>query len=184
VTPKTARKLLDEALEKKHAAEDQYKHTCQRIISESSKDNLESLGSMVRSCISEGAYDPLPEERDWPVTHIVFDEADTIRKPLFHKAGVWVSIRLVDDEYKGKTFLGVLIGEIARPLLRYSKETKILSVSSGAGNPAIWVPDLNRVVMGYESWWREVKSPEDLKVITDTDIDNIWYVKALKDMIA
>jgi len=48
------------------------------------------------------------------------------------------------------------------------------------GNPAMWVPDLNRVVMGWESWWGEIKSEEDLRQISDADIENVWYVKAIK----
>jgi hypothetical protein len=36
--------------------------------------------------------------------------------------------------------------------------------------------------MGYESWWGQINSPEELKAITDVDIQNVWYVKALKEM--
>lgn len=46
----------------------------------------------------------------------------------------------------------------------------------------IFVPDLMKVVLGVESWWDTIDKPEDLKQITDVDIQNVWYVKALKEM--
>ena len=42
------------------------------------------------------------------------------------------------------------------------------------------MPDLKRLVMGYESWWGIIESEEQLRQITNFDIENIWYVKALK----
>lgn len=47
-------------------------------------------------------------------------------------------------------------------------------------NPAIWVPDQNRIVWGMGSWWGIIEKEEDLKKITNQDIENVWYVKALK----
>lgn len=47
-------------------------------------------------------------------------------------------------------------------------------------NPAIYVPELNTVIYGMESWWGSIKSEEDFKKITDQDIDNTWYVKLWK----
>ena len=49
-------------------------------------------------------------------------------------------------------------------------------------NPVIFIPDLMRVVLGIESWWVVIKKPKDLKKITDADIQNVWYAKALKSM--
>jgi hypothetical protein len=49
-------------------------------------------------------------------------------------------------------------------------------------NPVIFIPDIMRVVLGIESWWSVIRKPEDLKQITDADIQNVWYVKALKSM--
>ena len=51
-----------------------------------------------------------------------------------------------------------------------------------ATNPAIYVFDLQRIIFGAESWWGIIENPEELKDITDDDINNIWYVKALKAM--
>lgn len=36
--------------------------------------------------------------------------------------------------------------------------------------------------MGYESWWGFIKTVEDFQEITDEDISNVWYVKALKEL--
>ena len=49
-------------------------------------------------------------------------------------------------------------------------------------NPAIYVPVLDKIIWGYGSWWGPIKSEEHLKQITDEDIQNIWYVKALKQL--
>ena len=99
------------------------------------------------------------------------------------KIGGPVAIRPCFDETKGKTFLGFYLGDVAVGVsVSFNQETEILTVMKGAGNPAIWVPDLGKVVMGYESWWGVIKSPEDMKQITDTDINSVWYVKALKEI--
>lgn len=48
-------------------------------------------------------------------------------------------------------------------------------------NPAIWVPELEKVVWGDSSWWGPIEKKEDAeRLITDADIQNVWYVKALK----
>lgn len=51
---------------------------------------------------------------------------------------------------------------------------------STTGNPAIFVPELGKIIFGMESWWGRIKSEEELKDITDGDIENVWYVKMLK----
>ena len=49
-------------------------------------------------------------------------------------------------------------------------------------NPAIFIPSLNKIVWGYGSWWGEIASAEKLHQITDSDIQNVWYVRALKQL--
>ena len=46
----------------------------------------------------------------------------------------------------------------------------------------IFVPELNEVVWGCGSFWQKIRSKEQLKNITDGDINNVWYVKALKQI--
>ena len=91
----------------------------------------------------------------------------------------YVAVRPVDDE---KTYIGILIGEgtLSGGGL-YNIENQEIFVSHIL-NPVIFIPDLMRVVSGIESWWSVIKKPEDLKQITDADIQNVWYVKALKSI--
>lgn len=97
----------------------------------------------------------------------------------FMPVGSLVKIRPCGDE---KTYLGILLGEIDIGMfVSHNPETKVLSVSRHF-NPAIFVPDLKKVVFGCSSWWGRIKSESELKEITNDDIDNAWYVKALKDL--
>jgi hypothetical protein len=94
------------------------------------------------------------------------------------KAGAWVAVRPVGEE---KTYLGVMLGDYRPPSLAFNHETGEIRVTKRVfGNPAMWVPDLDRVVMGWGSWWGEIRTPDDLRQITNADIENVWYVKALK----
>jgi hypothetical protein len=128
-------------------------------------------------------------EKEWAQTEIEMDfqypfEVSSVEKvngvgSLFNrtKVGSFVSIRPCDEE---KTYLGIYLGDlpIGYNLFR-RKDTKLLRIIQDT-NPAIWVPDLNRIVWGCESWWGEIETPEELCKITDEDISNIWYVQALK----
>lgn len=94
--------------------------------------------------------------------------------------GKFVSIRPCGEQYQNKTYLGLYLGDL--PIghyITYNPETKELNVSF-RNNPAIFVFDLKKIIYGYESWWGIIENEADLKEITDLDIDNIWYVKALK----
>ncbi len=98
--------------------------------------------------------------------------------------GDWVSIRPCADEHDGKTFLGILLGDLARePVAIYNTETRQVTLDFGSKNPAIYIPDLKQIIMGFESWWSTIKSPEDLRKISDQDIENVWYVRALKELM-
>ncbi len=101
------------------------------------------------------------------------------------KVGDFVSVRPCGEECHDKTFLGIYLGDFPCSLyVDFKKETGELTVDFSMMNPAIFVPDLNKVIRGYESWWGTIKYPEQLYQITDADIDNIWYVKALKILSA
>lgn len=105
--------------------------------------------------------------------------------PFNHvKPGNLVAIRPVADEYGQKTYLGFYIGDMpVQHLYEFEKETQLLHIIP-TGNPAIFVFDLGKVIYGYESWWGEIKDENQLREITDKDIENIWYVKALKQINA
>jgi len=95
--------------------------------------------------------------------------------------GSFVAVRPCDEECKGKTYLGLMIGWV--PIhtgASYNKETKELTFSHTGDNPAMFVFDLGRVVLGCGSWWGPIKDEAHLKQITNDDIENVWYVKAMK----
>lgn len=95
------------------------------------------------------------------------------------KVGSFVAVRPIDDE---KTYLGVFIGSFITGdcYNAYNKNTKQFKLMSGNPNPVIFIPDLNKVVWGYESWWAEIVNENELREITNGDIENLWYIKALK----
>lgn len=92
-----------------------------------------------------------------------------------------VSVRPCAPEFEGKTFLGIYIGDIAQSIGGGTEEST-LKLHFSMLCPAIFVPELNRVIFGYESWWGPIKSEDDLRQITDEDINSIWYVQALKQI--
>lgn len=98
--------------------------------------------------------------------------------------GQFASIRPCGDEYKNKTYLGIYLGRLpVGQFTTYHPDTKNLAVVMKQ-NPAIYVPELKKIIYGMESWWSLIKTETDLKQITDADIADVWYVKALKDMTA
>lgn len=97
--------------------------------------------------------------------------------------GQFVSIRPCDPVYEGKTYLGILLGDLATGVaVQFQPNDGKLFVAPAWYNPAIYVPDLKRVVFGYESWWGEIESEAHLRKITESDIQNVWYVQALKQL--
>lgn len=101
----------------------------------------------------------------------------------FDNPGAWVCVRPCGDEYENKTYLGVMLGRLALTVTAsHNKDTGLLHLSHGHHNPAIYVPDLKKVIFGMGSWWGVIESPEDLKKISDADIENVWYVRAMKEI--
>lgn len=98
------------------------------------------------------------------------------------RTGKFAKIRPCGEEYEGKTYLGLYLGEMPiGHIISHNPDTNELNVSFST-NPGIFVFDLNRIVYGMESWWGIIKNEDDLKEITESDINNIWYVKALKEL--
>lgn len=105
-----------------------------------------------------------------------------LSNPLGHETGTLVKIRPCGKEYEGKTYLGFLIGDISiHTSYSYNSAKKQLGFY-GAGNPAIFVPALRKVIFGCESWWCVIENEDELKDITGEDIENVWYVQLLKAM--
>lgn len=96
---------------------------------------------------------------------------------LGEKQGTLCAVRPVGDE---KTHVGFLLGDLGVNLhFGYLAGDQVV-VFSYDYNPALFVPELGRVIMGYECWWSSIKSEDQLREITNEDIENQWYVKVLR----
>lgn len=99
-----------------------------------------------------------------------------------HECGALCEVSPCGDEYKGKTFLGIYLGDL--PIAIYTsfdRKSRVLN-NSTMNNPAIFVPELKKIIYGCGSWWREIESVEDFKGISKEDIENTWYVKLLRQL--
>ena len=121
-------------------------------------------------------------EKTWiGVERIEWGEEKVDQPGMYREqVGRFVSIRPAKEE---QTYLGILLGEIALSIsVNYDEIERAIQVKHAFYNPAIYVFDLKKIIYGIESWWGIIESPEDLKKITNQDIDNVWYVKALKEL--
>lgn len=99
------------------------------------------------------------------------------------QCGDMVAVRPVAKEHGDRTYLGILLGEIAQGTsVGFRKSDGTLVYDMSWHNPAIFVPDLDTVIFGISSWWGLISSADQLRDITDADIDGVWYVKALKQI--
>lgn len=95
--------------------------------------------------------------------------------------GQWCSIRPVGDP---KSYLGIYLGDLTIEIDHYYHvKDKTLTISAHT-NPAIFVLDLKRIVWGCESWWGFISTPDELRQISNADVENVWYVRALKELAA
>ena len=98
---------------------------------------------------------------------------------LGHVCGEICEIKPCGEEYNGKSYVGIYLGDLPIAIhTSYSRESGILN-NRTMNNPAIYVPELKKIIYGCESWWRTIKSIEDFKGISTEDIENTWYVKLL-----
>jgi hypothetical protein len=119
---------------------------------------------------------------EYPLTIEGIDNKFEDSYQMKSRCGTLVKIAPCADEYKGKTYLGILLGYFPIDnFITFGQETKILSISPHY-NPAIFIPETKTVVYGCGSWWGVVNSEEELKAITKEDIENVWYVKMLKGL--
>ena len=105
-------------------------------------------------------------------------------KPLQKGSGSLVSVRPCDEKYGEKTYIGFLIGELALGSAITITDDKKIQCNWSQYNPAIFIPELGEVIMGCASWWSEIKSIEELQKISNDDIENVWYVKLMKEQLS
>lgn len=99
-----------------------------------------------------------------------------------HHIGSLVAVRPCGEEYGDKTYLGIYLGELPIQILTsYDPHSGVLT-NSTMDNPGIYVPELKKIVYGCGSWWHEVESEEDLKDISEEDIESTWYMKVYRWM--
>ncbi len=120
---------------------------------------------------------------EYPITVTAVENQDIDFTPLFNDTGALCRIKPCSDEYQGKTFLGFFIGDLpVKIITSYNKESGVLT-NGTLKNPAIFVPELRKIVWGAESFWEVIETEEDLKEITDAEINDVWYVQLLKSML-
>ena len=101
---------------------------------------------------------------------------DSYRK---NDIGKPVRVRPCGDEYCGKTYVGIYLGDLfMQNTVSYRRDTMELSVIP-ITNPAMFVPELNKIIYGAESWWSIIKSGDDISDITNSEINNQWYMQLL-----
>lgn len=123
---------------------------------------------------------------EYPIEVAKIDINNDTYNMYANRVGEFVKVRPCAKQYNNRTYLGILLGDIpTQPHVSYDRKSKELSVSL-IGNPAIFVPELKKIVYGYESWWGAITSADDMKElhISDEDIENVWYVKAMKEMLS
>lgn len=103
------------------------------------------------------------------------DYSDILYKSYVGKP---VAVRLCNND---KTYLGLFLGELPSSSTISLNKENVLTVNHMM-NPAMFVPELNKIVFGYESWWKILENEKNFKEISDTDIENIWYIRALKSV--
>lgn len=109
---------------------------------------------------------------------------DTSFAGVGHTCGEIVEIRPCAEEYNNKSFIGIYIGDLPMMISSsYNKATKAITTQA-IPNPAIFVPELKKIIFGAESFWRKLDSIEDFKGISDTDINNTWYMQLMKNMMS
>lgn len=100
---------------------------------------------------------------------------------LGHEIGSLCEIRPCGEEYNNKSYVGFYLGELPIAIHTSLSKEGILK-NNTINNPAIFVPELKKIIYGCESWWREINSIEDFKGISKEEIENTWYVKLLKEL--
>lgn len=123
-----------------------------------------------------------PIEYPIEVNGIHFEEEDTLRPSFGRKGTKWVAVRSCNKKHGNKTYLGILLGDMALSVRVTLSPEGILQVEQAMYNPAMYVPELHEVIFGCGSWWTPIDTPESLRQISNADIENVWYVRAMKDV--
>ena len=124
------------------------------------------------------------EKNEFPliVERVENKDIDTDHAP-YGPPGSLVAICPCGEEFEDKTYLGLYLGDLPIDISSGYRENDRTIINSVVTNPAILIPELNRIIYGYESWWYLIETEEQLEKITDEDIANVWYVKEAKKLL-
>lgn len=115
------------------------------------------------------------------ITRIESTMMDILKYPLIGKVGDLVAVRPCSEEFNRKVFLGILIGDMVTGVgVSQNSETGALALYEDGHDTVIVVPELGRTIYGTQSYWKPIKTMEDLGLISDCDINSPWYVLAVK----
>lgn len=118
---------------------------------------------------------------EYPLTVNDIENKKIDTKGLGHEIGCLCEISPCGEEYKGKSYIGFYLGDLPIGInSSFNRKTGVLT-NDTMNNPAIFVPELKKIIYGCESWWREIESIDDFKGISKEEIENTWYVKLLKE---
>jgi len=163
-------------------AEEAHRVLCESLLGEVDPETIEGEMAEVGSRPSQEFRFPI-EVTGIMAENLLMEWLDEHGRGL-RKPGTFVSVRSCRKEYEGKTFFGILLGDLPIGMsLRHDDVTGLLQISLGHGNPAIFVPSLGKIFFGCGSFWGPIKSPDDVREITDDEIKNIWYMKAIREQL-
>jgi len=120
---------------------------------------------------------------EFPLTINGIESEKLDYKGLFHQQGTLVKVRPCGEEYGKKTYLGFYLGDLPLAITHSFNEKSGILKASTFDNPAIFVPELGKIIWGCSSWWGEIKDENEIKDITDDDISNVWYVKLARQLM-
>jgi hypothetical protein len=99
--------------------------------------------------------------------------------------GQLVAVRPADPDLKDKTFLGLFMGEVALGLAVHVEDNPdgTIEIQRRQYSPMFFVPELGRMIFGYESWWSQIDTIDQFRQITTKEIRDLWYVKCLRALL-
>ena len=120
---------------------------------------------------------------EYPLTISGIDIDDDLRSLRQSDIGKLATVRPCGEEYNDKTYVGIFLGDLPHaPHISHDERTGKLKIIPMM-NPAIFVPELKKIIYGCESWWSLIEKPEDMdREITDELIQSQWYVQLAKAM--
>lgn len=120
---------------------------------------------------------------EYPITVSKIETTPIKYEDTWHaKIGQLVAVRPCGDEYGKKTYIGFYLGDLPlQSTVHFNEKEGLLKVGTMT-NPAMFVPELNKIIWGCGSWWHTIDNEEQLKEISDEDINNVWYVQLAKAM--